>query len=153
MEKEQDMTPQMRDELEKQNKLYCCKGETVIGLSYLKLDPIKFPENFQFKSERKDFNIPNSQLVFLGLISLNDPFREKAIESIEKCTIAGIKVIMITGDQMETAKAIACKAKLLTELDQEFGNLLEKGAKRETALRDCKVMYQYIYIGCNSTRR
>jgi sodium/potassium-transporting ATPase subunit alpha len=48
-----------------------------------------------------------SNLVFLGLIGLEDPPRPEVPEAIRKCNEAGIKVIMITGDSRRTAVAVA----------------------------------------------
>lgn len=47
----------------------------------------------------------NLQLV--GVVSLNDPPRPQVDISVKKCKKAGIKVIMVTGDQPPTAAAIA----------------------------------------------
>ncbi|KAJ1948574.1 hypothetical protein FBU59_001530, partial [Linderina macrospora] len=46
-------------------------------------------------------------LVFAGLIGLIDPPRSGIVESVRRCHEAGIKVIMITGDHIGTASAIA----------------------------------------------
>jgi sodium/potassium-transporting ATPase subunit alpha len=46
-------------------------------------------------------------MVFVGLIGLEDPPRPEVPEAIRKCSGAGIKVIMITGDGSRTAVAIA----------------------------------------------
>ncbi|MBA5941749.1 MAG: HAD-IC family P-type ATPase [Methanophagales archaeon] len=46
-------------------------------------------------------------LTFLGLQGMIDPPREEAIEAIKKCKTAGIRVLMITGDHVQTAEAIA----------------------------------------------
>jgi Ca2+-transporting ATPase len=48
-----------------------------------------------------------SNLVFSGIIALNDPPRPQVPEAIRRCLRAGIKPIMITGDHRETAIAIA----------------------------------------------
>lgn len=50
---------------------------------------------------------PFSGLVFLGLVGMMDPPRPEAAEAITRCQEAGIRVVMITGDQATTAQAIA----------------------------------------------
>ncbi len=44
---------------------------------------------------------------FVGLLGLADPIRPAVPEAIEECHTAGIRVVMITGDYPETARAIA----------------------------------------------
>ena len=51
-------------------------------------------------------------MTFLGLQAMIDPPREEVKESIKKCQAAGIRVIMITGDHLLTAQAIAAKLNL-----------------------------------------
>ncbi|MCD4845234.1 MAG: HAD-IC family P-type ATPase [Methanosarcinales archaeon] len=48
-----------------------------------------------------------SDMTFLGIQGMIDPPRDEVIEAIKKCQNAGIRVVMITGDYIKTAKAIA----------------------------------------------
>lgn len=50
---------------------------------------------------------PEKDLVFVGLQAMIDPPRKEAKLAVEKCNSAGIKVVMITGDHLATAKAVA----------------------------------------------
>ena len=50
---------------------------------------------------------PNSDMVFVGFFSFIDPPRKEVPEVIKMCKGAGIKVVMLTGDHPETAKAVA----------------------------------------------
>jgi Ca2+-transporting ATPase len=56
-----------------------------------------------------EFSAPvvEQKLIFLGLAASIDPPRLSAVTAVKKCRQAGIKVIMITGDHLITAKAIA----------------------------------------------
>ncbi|MBD9363392.1 cation-translocating P-type ATPase [Methylomonas fluvii] len=56
---------------------------------------------------------PEQALIFSGLVGLEDPPRPEVADAIAQCHIAGIKVIMITGDHPHTAVAIARQIKLI----------------------------------------
>ena len=65
--------------------------------------------------EKDKYNFPMENLCLIGLISLNDPPKRFVSHSVTKCRRAGIKVIMVTGDQPVTAAAIAKKVNIITE--------------------------------------
>ncbi|MFX0050537.1 MAG: cation-translocating P-type ATPase [Candidatus Hermodarchaeota archaeon] len=52
-------------------------------------------------------DIVETNMTFIGLVGMIDPPRTEVAEAIEKCKNAGIRIIMITGDQLGTAMAIA----------------------------------------------
>ena len=76
-----------------------------------------------------------SELTFLGLQGKLDPPRPEAITAVAKCRAAGIRVKMITGDHILTAKAIAAQIGLAddTELIALTGADLEEFTDEELA--------------------
>ena len=54
-----------------------------------------------------DIDDPEKQMIFLGIIGMMDPPRDTVAGAINICKNAGIKPIMITGDSINTARAIA----------------------------------------------
>ena len=62
---------------------------------------------------------PYANLTFLGLVCLLDPPRYDIKESIERCLEAGIKVVMVTGDQPSTARNIAHAVGLVESVQAE----------------------------------
>jgi len=56
----------------------------------------------------------NDDIVLIGLVGIRDDVRPEAKQSIEEVQKAGIQVVMITGDRLETAVAIGKDASLLT---------------------------------------
>ncbi len=141
---ETKMTGQVWD-----NKLLCVKGayESVLPLCNLdkkKNEEIKKKideysnEGFRVLSVARNNslkNIPNSlfevKLTFEGLIALYDPPRFGVKTSLSECYSAGVRVIMITGDNGETAKGIAKKINLANYDEVITGNELENMSDEE----------------------
>ena len=66
---------------------------------------------------------PSSQeiennLTFVGILALNDPPQSDTVEAISTCNLAGINSIMITGDNILTAKAVARRIGILSDDSQ-----------------------------------
>ena len=79
-------------------------------------------------------NISQSEenLIFVGLIGMIDPPREGVKEAVQTCKKAGIKTVMITGDHIATAKAIAKDLNILTSKDKAMtGVELDNVSDRE----------------------
>ena len=86
-----------------------------------------------------DSNSIEQNLTFAGLIGMIDPPREGVEEAVATCRKAGIKTVMITGDHIATAKAIARDLGILKkndlaitgkELDEISQKELEKNISR-----------------------
>lgn len=80
----------------------------VMGLAFRKLETGTYNPNTK--------NVEND-LIFVGLMGMIDPPRKEAIEAVQKCRLAGIKPIMITGDHKLTATAIARELNIYCEGD------------------------------------
>ncbi|MBW2992337.1 HAD-IC family P-type ATPase [Candidatus Woesearchaeota archaeon] len=97
------------------NKEYATKGLRVLGLA--------------FKQHKGSLELKNveSKLIFVGLVSIRDPPEPSAKESVKRCKEAGIKVVMITGDNEITARAIATELGIFSENDMVLtGKELDK---------------------------
>jgi Ca2+-transporting ATPase len=111
------LSPAKRRKLKHAVDAMAAKGMRVLGLADASFRGSKFPaspRNFKF--------------TFLGLAGLSDPLRESVPEAIRLCRSAGIRVVMITGDYPETARAIAQQAGLETDSiinGQDLDNLDE----------------------------
>ncbi len=74
-------------------------------------------------------------LVMLGIFGLIDPPRKEAIEAVQSCDRAGIRVKMITGDHGATARAIARQLELVNSCDVLTGQELDSMSENELQQR------------------
>jgi Ca2+-transporting ATPase len=81
----------------------------VLAVGYKEIDSL--PENITADTLEKD-------LTFMGLVGMIDPPRPEAREAVAVCRKAGIKPVMITGDHVVTASAIAEDLGILLEGDE-----------------------------------
>ena len=66
-----------------------------------------------FEIGEKGLLIDQYELVFIGIFGLKDSLRQEVKESVEKCHDASVNVIMVTGDNIITATAIAKECNIL----------------------------------------
>ena len=62
-------------------------------------------------------DLQNNGLVFLGLAALHDPPRHEVVLALERAALAGIKVVMITGDNEQTAESVGTSIGLVKKGD------------------------------------
>lgn len=91
------LTEKYREEIVKQNSLLASDALRVLAFAYKKEE-----ENLKHYTSDNTEN----DLIFVGLIGMIDPPREEVATSIKTCKEAGITVVMITGDNKDTAFAI-----------------------------------------------
>ena len=109
--------------LKKQNELLASDGYRVIALASGEVKGFQHKDFYDSKDILK--------LNFLGMVSFIDPIREDVKSSIEECEMAGIKVLMITGDHPLTALSIAkelniAKDASMVATGDELNNLYEE---------------------------
>jgi Ca2+-transporting ATPase len=124
----------MRDILEA-NREMAQSGLRIIASAFRELSPAT-PESKPPSEEME------RDLVFAGMAGLQDPPRPESAEAVRRCREAGVRVVMITGDHPETARAIARelgldggRARALTGLDLDTLD----DAALETAVRDTAI--------------
>jgi len=88
-----------REKIEAQAEEMASKGLRVLAVAGGEYKENKKKEFYEISDLK--------ELVFYGLAGFIDPLRPEAIEAVNKCKDAGIKVIMITGDHPSTASVIA----------------------------------------------
>ncbi|XP_025803535.1 calcium-transporting ATPase 5, plasma membrane-type-like isoform X3 [Panicum hallii] len=63
------------------------------------------------------WKLPEDDLTLIGVVGIKDPCRPGVRNAVQLCSIAGVKVRMVTGDNVETAKAIALECGILDTKD------------------------------------
>jgi sodium/potassium-transporting ATPase subunit alpha len=101
--KEETLDDNQKKDLAAEHLEMAKKGERVLSFAYRKAEGVKEYED---------------GFVFLGFAGAVDPPRPEASEAIKKCHLAGIKVVMITGDHPVTARSIAATVGLTSDHEE-----------------------------------
>jgi len=116
-------------------------GERVLAIARYRLEPDIYTQNPAYPFDTKTWKqwkdvkyrdpsipgwFPMWGLTLVGLISLNDPPRPKVDQSVLTCKSAGVKVIMVTGDQPPTAAAIAHKVNIISDPKLEYNYMVDE---------------------------
>jgi len=141
---EVDFTDDLKAEVNEANRTFGALGERVLAFAKCDLPVERYPkDSYQFDmktwkewglavpQERSAYDnvegsFPMHGLTLVGVVSLNDPPRLNVDLSVDKCRSAGIKVIMVTGDQPPTAAAIATKVNILKHPAKEFNYMVNE---------------------------
>lgn len=92
-----------------------------------------------------DRKATEKELIFIGLAGMKDPIRPGVAEAVESCLKAGVKVVMITGDRVDTAYAIAGELSIADSMSQCLtGSQLDHlpDAEFKKAVRNIRVFAQ-----------
>ena len=93
-----ELTPQRRAEIEQVNLEMASRALRVLALAYADCSPAP---------EKLSHEFLDGSLILVALVGMIDPPRAEARKAVADRKAAGIKVVMITGDQKATAVAIA----------------------------------------------
>ena len=124
-QKIEPMREEDREELNRMNKRMADRALRVLCAA------CKWNEHIE-----TDMETAESGLVFLGLCGMMDPVREEVKPAIAQCRKAGVRPVMITGDHIDTAVAIAKSLTIITDTSQAMsGSTLDTLSQEELTAR------------------
>lgn len=98
------LSAEVRDEIAQKQQEYGTQGLRTLALAYVEEDD---DDISHYKSESSDDYVRFEQdMTFVGLVGMLDPPRPGVRDAIESCRKAGIRTIVITGDNKSTAETI-----------------------------------------------
>lgn len=113
----QNITPEHESQVMDELKTMTSKALRVIAMAYRVMDDSEYLDGNNSLEE---------DLIYVGMVGMMDPPRKEAKIAVEQCEKAGINVVMITGDNKDTAAAIASELGILRDGKVLTGPELEK---------------------------
>ncbi|XP_010048692.2 calcium-transporting ATPase 8, plasma membrane-type [Eucalyptus grandis] len=99
-----------------------------VAIAYRTIDLKDIPTD---EEQLTKWALPEDELILLAIVGLKDPCRPGVKDAVRLCQEAGVKVRMVTGDNLQTAKAIALECGILSsDTDAIEPNLIEGRAFR-----------------------
>ncbi|KIH64426.1 calcium-translocating P-type ATPase, SERCA-type [Ancylostoma duodenale] len=114
------LTPAMTQKIVDKCVQYGTGRDTLRCLALGTIDNPISPQNMNLE-ESTQFAKYERDITFVGVVGMLDPPRTEVMSSIKECNHAGIRVIMITGDNKNTAEAIGRRIGLFTETEDTTG--------------------------------
>ena len=111
---DEPLTPAGRDSLRETIDRYAGKSLRTIGLVYKDFEQWP-PTHAELTDGHVEFASLLQDLVFLGVVGIQDPVRPGVPEAVQKAKHAGVTIRMVTGDNLITAQAIATECGIYTE--------------------------------------
>ena len=126
--------------LTKADKTMILDVEESFSRAALKVIALAYKEDVPTYSEEEKYMSEEKGLTFVGLVAMKDPARSDVKNAILKCKSAHIRPIMITGDSLDTAIAIALEVGIIEPGEEGIlGSELSKMTPRE--LKKCVNKY------------
>lgn len=126
--------------LTKADKTMILDVEESFSRAALKVIALAYKEDVPTYSEEEKYMSEEKGLTFVGLVAMKDPARSDVKNAILKCKSAHIRPIMITGDSLDTAIAIALEVGIIEPGEEGIlGSELSKMTPRE--LKKCVNRY------------
>ncbi|GAA0144967.1 primary active transporter [Lithospermum erythrorhizon] len=105
-----------------------------VAIAYRRCEADEVPTD---EARLAQWSLPDNDLVLIGIVGIKDPCRPGVREAVRRCTEAGVKVRMVTGDNLQTARAIALECGILTsEKDANEDNIIEGKVFRDLSEKD-----------------
>ncbi|VAI44612.1 unnamed protein product [Triticum turgidum subsp. durum] len=106
-----EMTPDKANHFRKYIEDMAEQSLRCVAFAYRNLDPKDIP----YEEQRINWELPDNDLTLIGIVGMKDPCRPGVRDAVELCTNSGVKVRMVTGDNLQTARAIALECGILTD--------------------------------------
>lgn len=130
--KKTKLTKEVKNNYLNIEKEYSHEALKVLAFAYKEIKEKHTKEEDYFKEE--------NDLILVGLVGLKDPARKNVKEAIKTCREAGIRPIMLTGDNLETALAIGKEVGIISSDDEGINATVLKNMKK-SELAECISKY------------